>query len=128
MSVGAHPGLSESAGYRAAAAVLGMHRFEWPDDEPVEFHLGHGDMIRLLRDCGFEIEDLHTESPARLSRPGLSRLGDPACGEIPGLDTTERPVVIASRITLLLVKGCLCWRWQVQGSNLGRRSQRKPTS
>ena len=35
-----------------------MHRFEWPDDESVEFHLGHGDMIRLLRGCGLEVEDL----------------------------------------------------------------------
>jgi hypothetical protein len=24
----------------------------------VEFHLGHGDMIRLLRHCGLEVEDL----------------------------------------------------------------------
>ena len=37
---------------------FGMHRFEWPDDEGVEFHLGHGDMIRLLRASGFEILDL----------------------------------------------------------------------
>jgi len=37
---------------------FGMHRFEWPGDESVEFHLGHGQMIRLLRDCGLEIEDL----------------------------------------------------------------------
>ena len=37
---------------------FGMHRFEWPDDDSVEFHLGHGEMIRLLRRCGFEIEDL----------------------------------------------------------------------
>ena len=37
---------------------FGMHRFEWPDDQSVEFHLGHGDMIRLLRRCGFEVEDL----------------------------------------------------------------------
>ena len=35
-----------------------MHRFEWPGDESVEFHLGHGEMIRLLRGCGLEIEDL----------------------------------------------------------------------
>jgi hypothetical protein len=25
---------------------------------PVEFHLGHGDWIRLLRSNGFEVEDL----------------------------------------------------------------------
>jgi SAM-dependent methyltransferase len=37
---------------------FGMHRFEWDDDEGVEFHLNHGDMIRLLRKTGFEIEQL----------------------------------------------------------------------
>ena len=37
---------------------FGMHRFEWSGDESVEFHLGHGDMIRLLRECGLEVEDL----------------------------------------------------------------------
>jgi SAM-dependent methyltransferase len=36
----------------------GMHRFEWPDDPGVEFHLSHGDWIRLLRASGFEVEDL----------------------------------------------------------------------
>jgi SAM-dependent methyltransferase len=43
---------------RLLRPYFGMHRFEWPDDESVEFHLGHGDMIRLLRRCGFEVEDL----------------------------------------------------------------------
>ncbi len=39
---------------------FGMHRFDWPDDDPpaVEFHLGHGDWIRLLRQNGFEVTDL----------------------------------------------------------------------
>ena len=37
---------------------FGVHRFTWPDDLTVEFHLGHGDWIRLLRLHGFEIEDL----------------------------------------------------------------------
>lgn len=39
---------------------FGMHRFQWPDDElnSVEFHLGYGDWIRLLRANGFEILDL----------------------------------------------------------------------
>jgi SAM-dependent methyltransferase len=37
---------------------FGMHRFEWQDDESVEFHLGYGDWIRLLRTTGFEVEDL----------------------------------------------------------------------
>jgi SAM-dependent methyltransferase len=35
-----------------------MYRFEWPDSDGVEFHLPHGEMIRLLRRAGFEIEDL----------------------------------------------------------------------
>jgi hypothetical protein len=36
-----------------------MHRFDWSDaDGAVEFALTHGDMIRLLRDSGFEVEDL----------------------------------------------------------------------
>jgi SAM-dependent methyltransferase len=29
-----------------------------PFADAVEFHLGHGDMIRLLRRCGLEVEDL----------------------------------------------------------------------
>src|SRR5215210_4742218 len=38
---------------------FGMHRFIWPDaDGAVEFALTHGDMIRLLRDSGFEVRDL----------------------------------------------------------------------
>ena len=37
----------------------GMHRLEWAEDDPgVEFHLGAGDLIRLLRANGFEIVDM----------------------------------------------------------------------
>ena len=33
-----------------------LGRMEWPgDDEGVEYHLGHGDMLRLLRRTGFEV-------------------------------------------------------------------------
>lgn len=35
-----------------------LHRIQWPDSAGVEFHLGYGDWIRLLRANGFEIEDL----------------------------------------------------------------------
>lgn len=38
--------------------LFGMHRFEWQDTEAVEFHLPHGKMIALLRESGFEIEEL----------------------------------------------------------------------
>jgi SAM-dependent methyltransferase len=37
---------------------FGLHRVETTFDESVEFHLGHGDWIRLLRANGFEVEDL----------------------------------------------------------------------
>jgi SAM-dependent methyltransferase len=39
---------------------LGLHRLEWSgDDDPsIEFQLGHGDWVRLLRANGFEILDL----------------------------------------------------------------------
>ena len=38
---------------------FGMHRFSWPDGEgAVEYHLPHGEWIRLLRANGFEILDL----------------------------------------------------------------------
>jgi SAM-dependent methyltransferase len=36
---------------------FGMHRFEWPEGG-VEFHLAHGEWIRLLLDSGFEVLDL----------------------------------------------------------------------
>ena len=41
---------------------FGMHRTEWHDKDGkvdgVEFRLPHGQMIRLLRSSGFEIDDL----------------------------------------------------------------------
>ena len=46
------------AGTALRRDYFGMHRFEWPDDESVEFHLNHGDWIRLLRSSGFEVENL----------------------------------------------------------------------
>lgn len=40
-------------------------RYTWPDDESVEFHLTHGEWIRLLREHGFEIERLvEVQAPA----------------------------------------------------------------
>ena len=37
---------------------LGMNRMDWPDTKETEFHLGHGDLIRLLITSGFEIVDM----------------------------------------------------------------------
>ena len=51
---------------------FGMHRVEWTfadGSTEVEFRLGHGDMIRLLRSRGFEIEDLiELQAPATAAR------------------------------------------------------------
>jgi hypothetical protein len=43
---------------RLLRPYFGMHRYEWPDTDGVEFHLNHGDWVRLLRSSGFEIVDL----------------------------------------------------------------------
>ncbi len=43
---------------RLMRPYFGMHRFEWPDSDGVEFHIGHGEWIRLLRANGLEIVDL----------------------------------------------------------------------
>jgi len=51
------------AGERLARDYFGMHRFEWPDEESVEFHLGYGDWIRLLGSSGFVVEDLIAVRP-----------------------------------------------------------------
>lgn len=45
---------------------FGMHRFDWRSDGGgIEFHLAHGDWVRLLRASGFEILDLiEVQAPA----------------------------------------------------------------
>jgi SAM-dependent methyltransferase len=56
---------------------FGMHRFEWPDEPGVEFHLGYGDWIRLLRSNGFEVIDLiEVQAPPGASS-GMYDLVDP---------------------------------------------------
>jgi SAM-dependent methyltransferase len=37
---------------------FGMHRFEWPGEEGVEFHLAHGEWIDVLRANGLDVERL----------------------------------------------------------------------
>ena len=46
------------SGDRLLRPYFGMHRFEWSDTTAIEFHLGYGDRIRVLRASGFEVEDL----------------------------------------------------------------------
>jgi SAM-dependent methyltransferase len=56
----------ELATERLARPQFGLRQVEWIDDDgpSIEFHLPHGEMIRLLRDEGFEIEALHELRPA----------------------------------------------------------------
>jgi SAM-dependent methyltransferase len=44
---------------------FGMHRFQWSESDGIEYHLSHGDWIRLLLANGFEILDLiEIQAPA----------------------------------------------------------------
>jgi len=52
------------ASERLIRDYFGMHRFTWPDDPGIEFHLGYGDWIRLFRANGFEVEDLIEVRPS----------------------------------------------------------------
>jgi SAM-dependent methyltransferase len=49
---------------RLLRPAFGMYRVEWPGDPGVEFHLSHGDWIRVLTGSGFEVEDLIDVRPA----------------------------------------------------------------
>ena len=50
---------------------FGMYSIAWPDSEGVEFHLPHGEWIRLLRSHGFEVEALHElRAPEDAEDPG----------------------------------------------------------
>jgi SAM-dependent methyltransferase len=46
-------------GERLTRPLRGMNRLEWDDDDPgIEFHPSTGDMLRHLRQAGFELIDL----------------------------------------------------------------------
>jgi SAM-dependent methyltransferase len=54
----APPGEGET-GAQLLRPEFGLHRCEWEDTDAVDFHLPHGEMLRLLRDAGFDVEALH---------------------------------------------------------------------
>jgi SAM-dependent methyltransferase len=56
---------AEIATERLARPQFGLHRVDWEDaDGPsIEFHLPHGEMVRVLRAAGFEVEALHELRP-----------------------------------------------------------------
>ena len=47
-----------SPGPELLRPYFGMHRFEWADEDGIDFHLGYGDWIRLLGANGLDVEDL----------------------------------------------------------------------
>jgi SAM-dependent methyltransferase len=47
------------AGETLLRPQFGLHRLDWPDTGETNFHLPHGEMLRLLRETGFEVEALH---------------------------------------------------------------------
>jgi SAM-dependent methyltransferase len=58
---------------RLVRPSFGMHRFEWPGDDSVEFHLSPGDWIKLLGEHGFEVLALHElRAPEGATRQGAS--------------------------------------------------------
>src|SRR5229473_552760 len=67
---------------RLLRPAFGMNRIEWPGDQGIEFHLSHGDWIRLLRRSGFEIEDLIELRPAAGARRVF--LSSPSSGRVSG--------------------------------------------
>jgi SAM-dependent methyltransferase len=63
------PDADVPAGDRLVRDYFGLHRLEWTVDESVDFALPYGDWFRLLRDSGFEIEDLlELRAPAGATR------------------------------------------------------------
>jgi SAM-dependent methyltransferase len=52
------PDSEEPAGETLVRPQFGLGRVDWPD-EGSNFYLSHGDMVRLLRETGFEVEALH---------------------------------------------------------------------
>ena len=62
------------AGERLLRPYFGMHRFDWPGEESVDFHLGYGDWIRLLRSSGFEVLDLIEVRPPAVATTRYTQL------------------------------------------------------
>jgi SAM-dependent methyltransferase len=56
-------------GDRLARDYFGRYRVEFDKDGPVEFHLTHGDWVRLLREHRFVLEDLIEVRPPPGAKP-----------------------------------------------------------
>ena len=73
------PDAEEPATDRLLRPYFGLHRLEWSADNSVNFCLGYGDWIRLLRSSGFDVEDLVELRPRRGRDHGLP-VRDPGMG------------------------------------------------
>jgi SAM-dependent methyltransferase len=56
---------------RLLRPYFGMHRFQWSGEDSMNFGLPHGEMIALLRGCGFIIEELIEVRPPEDSTTGV---------------------------------------------------------
>ncbi len=81
------------AGDRLLRDHFGLHRFTWPDDDAVEFHLGYGDWIRLLHRSGFAVEDL-----VGLRAPEGAATRYPSCSPAWGRRWPTEEVWVARRV------------------------------
>lgn len=57
------------AGDQLVRDYFSRYRIEFPGDDAVEFHLGHGDWVRLLRANGFVLENLIETRPPPRAKP-----------------------------------------------------------
>lgn len=63
------PSSGGAAGERLQRPYFEMHRFDFEADGSVEFHMGHGDWFRALKENGFAVEDLVEVRPEPHARP-----------------------------------------------------------
>jgi SAM-dependent methyltransferase len=63
------PPAGGAAEERLRRPYFGMHRFEFESDDAVEFHLGHGEWFRVLRDNGFSVDNLVEVRPDAHAQP-----------------------------------------------------------
>ena len=83
---------------RLLRPLFGMHRVEWSDDDSVEFHLPHGEMIALLHRCGLAVVDCR-RSGRRRGRPRAirsSRSSGPVAGRAKKSGGPARPERMAA--------------------------------
>jgi SAM-dependent methyltransferase len=60
-----------TAGSSLVRDYFSRYRLEFPGDDTVEFHLTHGDWVRVMRDNGFVLEDLIEVRPPEGAEPRL---------------------------------------------------------